>query len=68
VPVWHRRVIATLARRLPPWDEAFGELAIFAARSFDMPLSLSASYCSSFVTFADVDSSVHLLVRPVRFP
>ena len=29
-------------------------MAIFAARSFDMPLSLSASYCFSFLTFADL--------------
>ncbi len=29
-----------------------GEFAIFAARSFDMPLSFSASYCFSFLTFA----------------
>ena len=37
---------------LPPCFEAFGELAIFAARSFDMPLSLRASYCFSFFTLA----------------
>jgi hypothetical protein len=36
----------------PPRLEAPGELAILAARSFDMPLSLSASYCFSFLTFA----------------
>ncbi len=35
---------------LPPWLEAWGELAIFAARSFDIPLSFSASYCFSFFT------------------
>ena len=34
------------------FDEAFGELAIFAARSLDMPLSLRASYCFSFLTWA----------------
>ena len=28
----------------PPCADAFGELAILAARSFDMPLSFSASY------------------------
>jgi hypothetical protein len=36
---------------LPPRLEAPGEFAIFAARSFDMPLSFSASYCFSFLTF-----------------
>src|SRR3954468_22986046 len=35
---------------LPPRLEDPGELAIFAARSFDMPLSFSASYCFSFLT------------------
>src|ERR1043165_9377228 len=37
---------------LPPRLEAPGELAIFAARSFDIPLSFSASYCFSFLTLA----------------
>src|SRR5215204_6213945 len=37
----------------PPRLEAPGEFAIFAARSFDIPLSFSASYCFSFLTFAD---------------
>jgi succinate-acetate transporter protein len=37
---------------LPPRLDAPGELAIFAARSFDIPLSRSASYCFSFLTFA----------------
>ena len=36
----------------PPRLDAPGEFAIFAARSFDMPLSFSASYCFSFFTFA----------------
>jgi hypothetical protein len=36
----------------PPRLEAPGELAIFAARSFDIPFSLSFSYCFSFLTFA----------------
>src|SRR3954467_9395929 len=36
---------------LPPRLDAPGELAIFAARSFDIPLSFSASYCFSFLTF-----------------
>ena len=35
---------------LPPRLDAPGEFAIFAARSFDMPLSFSASYCFSFLT------------------
>ena len=34
----------------PPRREAPGELAIFAARSFDIPLSFSFSYCFSFLT------------------
>jgi hypothetical protein len=34
----------------PPRLEAPGELAILAARSFDMPFSLSFSYCFSFLT------------------
>src|SRR5205814_84958 len=37
---------------LPPWLEAFGEFAILAARSFDMPFSFKASYCFSFLTLA----------------
>ena len=37
---------------LPPRLDAPGELAIFAARSFDMPFSLSFSYCFSFLTLA----------------
>ena len=35
---------------MPPRFEAPGEFAIFAARSFDIPLSLSFSYCFSFLT------------------
>src|SRR5215204_6292813 len=35
---------------LPPRLEAPGELAIRAARSLDIPLSLRASYCRSFLT------------------
>jgi hypothetical protein len=35
---------------LPPLLEAPGEFAMRAARSFDMPLSFSASYCFSFLT------------------
>src|SRR5512144_835545 len=35
---------------LPPRFDAPGELAMRAARSFDMPLSFSASYCFSFFT------------------
>src|SRR3954454_6457326 len=55
---------------VPPWEEllfflpdplAFpprldepSELAIRAARDFDIPLSLSASYCFSFFTFPGI--------------
>jgi hypothetical protein len=37
---------------LPPRLDAPGELAIFAARSFDMPFLRRPSYCFSFLTFA----------------
>src|SRR5439155_6408736 len=37
---------------LPPRLEAPGEFAIRAARSLDIPFSLSFSYCFSFLTFA----------------
>ena len=37
---------------LPPRLDAPEEFEIFAARSFDMPLSFSASYCFSFLTDA----------------
>jgi hypothetical protein len=36
----------------PPRLDAPDEFAIFAARSFDMPLSFNASYCFSFLTLA----------------
>src|SRR5204862_4910358 len=36
----------------PPRLDAPGEFAILAARSFDIPLSFSASYCFSFLTLA----------------
>src|SRR4051812_3432170 len=39
----------------PPFFDASGELAMRAARDLDMPLSLSASYCFSFFTFADFE-------------
>src|SRR5262245_20691876 len=39
---------------LPPRCDAPSLLAIRAARCFDIPLSLSASYCFSFFTFADL--------------
>jgi hypothetical protein len=38
----------------PPRLDAPGELAILAARCLDIPLSFSASYCFSFLTFAFV--------------
>src|SRR5215212_5537368 len=61
---------------LPPFFDAPGEFAILAARSLDMPLSLRASYWSSFFTFADfegiADSSRRTLLFspwvPVRQP
>src|SRR5207248_7994927 len=37
---------------LPPFFEALGVLAIFAARSFDMPFLRRPSYCFSFLTLA----------------
>ncbi|HZR94980.1 MAG TPA: hypothetical protein VFA56_04760 [Gaiellaceae bacterium] len=53
---------------LPPRLDAPDEFAIFAARSFDIPLSLSASYCFSFLTFALLEgmSSPVLDVRRFR--
>jgi len=53
-------------RELPEWEcfpprlEAPGEFAIFAARSFDMPLSFKASYCFSFFTCALLPGIGHL--------
>jgi hypothetical protein len=53
VPPWEE-----LLRLEPEWDflpprlEDPGEFAILAARSFDMPFSLSALYCLSFLTLA----------------
>ena len=44
----------------PAWTRS-GLLAIFAARSFDIPLSFRASYCFSFFTFA------HLLGTAASF-
>jgi hypothetical protein len=38
----------------PPRLDEPSELAILAARDFDIPLSLSASYCFSFFTLARV--------------
>src|SRR3954469_4592775 len=46
----------------PPRLDAPGEFAIFAARSFDMPFSFSASYCFSFFTFALLLGMVALLM------
>jgi hypothetical protein len=63
---------------VPPWDEllwlepecdacrrgyAPGEFAIRTARSLDIPLSLSASYCFSFFTFARFSGIPCLLCR-----
>ena len=46
---------------LPPRLEAPGELAIRAARSLDIPLSLRASYCRSFLTLGRLSGIVALL-------
>ena len=48
----------------PPRLEAPGEFAIRAARCFDMPLSFRASYCFSFLTFADLLGMPPLFPRP----
>jgi DNA topoisomerase I len=45
----------------PPRPDAPGELAIFAARSFDMPFSFSASYCFSFFTLGRLSGIGFLL-------
>ena len=48
----------------PPLLDAFGELAMRAARSFDIPLSFNASYCFSFLTFALLlGTAMHLRFR-----
>lgn len=67
VPPWLGLLFDALPEPLflPPRFEAPGEFAIFAARSLDMPLSLSASYCFSFFTLARVAMS-HLRRR--RYP
>src|SRR4051812_9890226 len=46
----------------PPCSEAFGEFAILAARSLDIPLSFRASYCFSFFTLADLLGMASLLL------
>jgi hypothetical protein len=50
VPPW--RELEPEPDLFPPRLEAPGELAIRAARSFDIPLSFKASYCFSFLTLA----------------
>src|SRR4029453_7015649 len=49
---------------LPPRLEAPGELAIRVARSLDIPLSLRASYCRSFLTLGRLSGIVGLLCPP----
>ena len=44
--------VAALARLLAAVLRRVGELAILAARAFDMPFFFRASYCFSFLTFA----------------
>lgn len=51
---------------LPPRLDAPGELAIFAARYLDIPLSLRASYCFSFFTLGRVPGM--LLAYPLGGP
>jgi hypothetical protein len=46
----------------PPREDEPGELAIRAARSLDIPLSFSASYCFSFLTLADLLGTGHLSI------
>ena len=53
---------------LPPRLDAPGELAILAARSFDIPLSFRASYCFSFFTFARFSGTETSSWMPVIFP
>ncbi len=45
----------------PPRLDEPGELAILAARSFDLPLSFKASYCFSFLTLARLFGIGYLL-------
>src|SRR4051812_47549924 len=45
----------------PPRLDEPEEFAIFAARSFDMPLSFNASYCFSFFTFELLPGMRHRL-------
>jgi hypothetical protein len=55
----------------PPRLEAPGEFAIFAARSFDIPFSLSFSYCFSFLTLAfllGIDGAPSVVVSARKFP
>jgi hypothetical protein len=48
---------------LPPRLDAPGEFAILAARSLDVPFSLSASYCFSFFTLGLLSGTIgHLLL------
>jgi hypothetical protein len=50
VPPW--AALDPEPERFPPLLDAPGELAIFAARSFDMPFFFKPSYCFSFLTLA----------------
>src|SRR4029453_9350308 len=53
---------------LPPRLAAAGEVAVLAARSLDMPLSFSASYCFSFFTFAFLLGIRHRLLSSLLAP
>jgi hypothetical protein len=51
-PCFELLLLVLLPDFLPPRLEAPGELAIFAARSLDMPFFFKPSYCFSFFTDA----------------
>jgi hypothetical protein len=48
---------------LPPSLDASGELAIRAALAFDIPFSLSASYCFSFFTLGRLSGTAPSFVE-----
>src|SRR3954451_25359449 len=51
---------------LPPRLDEPDEFAIFAARSLDMPLSFSASYCFSFLTLELLPGMRHSFPFEIR--
>jgi histidinol phosphatase-like PHP family hydrolase len=60
-------LLPELPERLPPLLEAPGELAIRAARCFDMPRFFSPSYCFSFFTLGRL-FGIGSLLSVVRYP